>query len=71
MGLVYGPDRAAWPILMEKAMAKLRGNYSHLDGGQSYRGIRFLRGGPWDRFTINDSDNNTGMATNDVWDIIT
>jgi hypothetical protein len=42
-----GPDGAMWPLMMEKAMAKMQGNYSHLNGGQSYRGIRLLRGGPY------------------------
>ena len=64
------PTGARWPLLMEKAMAKMRGNYSHLKGGQPYRGIRFLRGGPWNSYDINDRHTGKGMAIDDIWETI-
>ena len=35
-------------MVLEKAFAKMRGNYSHISGGQAYNGIRYMRGGPWE-----------------------
>ena len=67
----FGPKNAKWPLLMEKAMAKMRGSYSRIDGGQSYRGIRFLRGGPWNIYDINNKYTGKGMATDDIWETIT
>ena len=29
----FGPKNAKWPLLMEKAMAKMRGSYSRINGG--------------------------------------
>ena len=48
----------------------MRGNYSHIEGGLPYRGIRFLRGGPWMAYNINDKDSGKGMAIDDIWETI-
>ena len=43
----YGEDNAIWPIIMEKAMAKLHGNYSRLEGGLGSEGVSYLNGSPY------------------------
>mmetsp|Transcript_29160 Transcript_29160/g.38829 ORF Transcript_29160/g.38829 Transcript_29160/m.38829 type:complete len:95 (-) Transcript_29160:599-883(-) len=39
-------DPATWPLILEKAFAKVRGNYYHLVGGYSEEGVRYMTGGP-------------------------
>ena len=56
------PDNSLWPLMMEKAMAKMQGNYAHLNSGKSYRGIRLLRGGPFKRYEPKD------MTLDAIWD---
>ena len=41
-----GEDGALWPVIMEKAFAKLHGNYSRIAGGISSAGISYLNGSP-------------------------
>ena len=57
-------DGAIWPIILEKALAKMQGNYYHIAGGQGYNGIRFMRGGPWHRKEIKF------MTPDQIWDFI-
>ena len=49
--MAAGPsaDNSLWPIILEKAVSKMRGNYMHIAGGQGYDGIRLMRGGPYER----------------------
>lgn len=42
------PDNGLWAPLLEKAFAKLYGNYKHLGGGQTYSAINAMTGSPWD-----------------------
>ena len=42
------PDSAIWVPLLEKAFAKLYGNYYHLGGGQTYSAINAMTGSPWE-----------------------
>ena len=41
-----GEDGATWPVIMEKAFAKLHGNYSRIAGGIASAGISYLNGSP-------------------------
>lgn len=41
-----GADKALWGPLMEKAFAKLHGNYEHLVGGWMSYGVSALNGSP-------------------------
>lgn len=43
----YGEDNAIWPMIMEKAMAKLHGTYSRLEGGLGSEGLSYLNGSPF------------------------
>lgn len=40
-------DNSLWPMVLEKALAKMYGNYQHVAGGQGYKGIRYFRGAPY------------------------
>ena len=50
-----GPDAALWAPILEKAFAKLHGNYGHTVGGDSRRAARTLSGGPYESFSHSDS----------------
>ena len=39
---------SVWPIIMEKALAKLHGNYSRLAGGLGSEGVSYLNGSPFE-----------------------
>mmetsp|Transcript_23161 Transcript_23161/g.30877 ORF Transcript_23161/g.30877 Transcript_23161/m.30877 type:complete len:202 (+) Transcript_23161:141-746(+) len=39
-------DGALWPLILEKAFAKMRGNFLHINGGATNEAIRYMRGGP-------------------------
>ena len=41
-----GSDEALWGPILEKAIAKYVGNYSHMNLGRNDDGISFLNGGP-------------------------
>ena len=46
---IYGKlsqDNGLWGPLIEKALAKLHGNYEHLDGGWPEDAVSLLTGGP-------------------------
>ena len=43
-----GHDGSIWTAILEKAFAKLHGNYAHIAGGKSGEGVRYLTGTPWD-----------------------
>ena len=46
MGSKLADDGSVWPMVLEKALAKLRGNYLHIAGGDNSQGVRYMRGGP-------------------------
>ena len=50
-----GDDNALWVPLLEKAFAKLYGNYAHIEGGLPSLAINALTGAPYDI-------NNHGVA---------
>ena len=35
-------DNSLWPMILEKAFAKMQGNYFHIVGGHSEVGVRYL-----------------------------
>ena len=43
-----GEGNAVWPLVLEKAFAKMQGNYLNITSGSSSMGMRYLKGGPWD-----------------------
>ena len=51
-------------MVLEKALAKMRGNYLHINGGQAYNGVRYLRGAPWER------RDTKYMTKEEIWDFI-
>ena len=65
MGKV-GNDKSLWGPLMEKAFAKLHGNYEHIVGGWMNYGVSALNGSPYINLLHGD-----GEATADsVWKFI-
>lgn len=46
MAAKLADDGSVWPMVLEKALAKLRGNYLHISGGDNAQGVRYMRGGP-------------------------
>ena len=45
-GLSY--DKSLWPMILEKAFAKIQGNYLHIAGGFGGVATRFMTGAPWE-----------------------
>ena len=65
--MAAGPsaDNSLWPMILEKAVAKMRGNYMHIAGGQGYDGIRLIRGGPY------ESKQVEYMTVEEIWTTVT
>lgn len=57
------PHKELWPILLEKALAKLFGNYDMLIAGNSNDAIASLMGYPGDFFLNSSKDKATLFAT--------
>ena len=41
-----GSDKSIWGMLLEKAFAKINGNYENLNAGYTFEGIEFLTNAP-------------------------
>ena len=54
-----------WPVMLEKALAKYYGNYSHLTGVDTLTALSALAGGPVERITLQDLKNSDAL-----WDKI-
>ena len=57
-------DNSLWPIILEKAFAKMQGNYFHISGGLSYMGVRYMNGAPW------EIQATMYMTSDQIWDYI-
>ena len=60
----YGPQKAIWPMIIEKAAAKVKGNYCSLVAGYVSNSLKTLTGAPTGNYYI-EMVGNSGM-----WDII-
>ena len=47
-------SNSLWPAILEKAMAKVKGNYENLDGGLPANMLRFLTGAPVFTYKMRD-----------------
>lgn len=66
-GLIYGsksPDRALWMPILEKAGAKLYGNYEMLSGGWMGPAVQAMTGAPF--YTTSHED----MSVDSLWEKI-
>lgn len=52
-----GPNNEVWGPLLEKAFAKVKGTYSHVNGGYAVSGLRMLIGSPVFHYAIEDESN--------------
>ena len=59
-----GTDKALWGPLMEKAFAKLHGNYQHIVGGWMSLGVAALNGSPFVDY------DHVDITEADLWDFI-
>ena len=59
-----GPDKSLWMPILEKAAAKLFGNYEFLEGGVIGPAVQALTGAPF-----YDVD-NSAMGEDELWDFI-
>ena len=58
-----GGDEALWGSIIEKAFAKFYGNYSHIEGGWSYKAIETFVGGPYEMIDHYEKDNKDNEIT--------
>ena len=61
-------DNALWGPLLEKGVAKLVGNYWHMDQGINSGGISLLNGGP--HYYLSHYKTLTQSKKNEIWDEI-
>lgn len=59
-----GQDSSFWGVVLEKAFAKVYGNYNHLISGDPREATRALIGAP----SIQLLHNSVGMSANLLWD---
>ena len=43
-----GDGGVIWPMILEKAFAKMLGNYMHIDSGRGFEAVRYMRGAPYE-----------------------
>lgn len=62
-------DSALWPALIEKAFAKLHGNYKHIISGHASQSMRTLYGSPYQVFEHDDKSSAASKtaAINELW----
>ena len=56
-----GLDDSVWTPVLEKAFAKVNGNYNHIQGGNPRVAARTLSGAPYDTFQHSD------YTEDDIW----
>ena len=59
-----GDGKVIWPLILEKAFAKMQGNYMHIEAGISSYGVRYMRGAPYEK-KMTDF-----MTTEEIYDYI-
>lgn len=57
-----GFDNSLWMPILEKAFAKLMGNYLHIEGGWMRMGLHYLNGSPYETLWHNS------IGKEDLWD---
>jgi calpain-15 len=45
-------DNGIWPLIYEKAFAKLHGNFAHIEGGDTRMGVKYLNGSPYEQYQV-------------------
>ena len=58
------PDSALWVPLLEKAFAKLYGNYAHIQGGDPRQAVSTMTGAPYD---INYHGKAGDLTVDQLW----
>ena len=64
LGTMYsapGKDGSLWTAIIEKAFAKLHGNYAHIEGGDPGVAIQTITGAPYERYE------HSKMDKDDLW----
>lgn len=59
-----GDDGSLWGPIIEKALAKLHGNYARIEFGDTIHGVTVLNGSPYIRHFHKD------LSIDELWDII-
>ena len=67
-----GDDKSIWGAVLEKAFAKLHGNYTHIEGGNPVNSARTMTGAPYSMH-FNFSGQYYGyenIEIDDLWDLL-
>ena len=62
------PGVGIWAAILEKAWAKITGNYDRTDGGATWEGISLLTGAPYTDYQMSDPAVN--YSGPNAWNII-
>jgi len=66
----FGTDGSFWSLILEKAHAKVSGNYENTEGGIHGEAMRILLGSPTTRNDILNSETDERMSPSDAFDKI-
>ena len=71
-GPVYarGHNNELWVLLLEKAYAKMCGNYATLAGGHTYEAMIDLTGAPYREISLISVENFEMMVDNSMWELL-
>jgi calpain-15 len=61
---------AMWAPILEKAWAKIKGNYAQADAGFVVSGLRALTGAPTFTYSISDVGSSSGYSISETFDLI-
>uniref|UniRef100_A0A7E4UTJ3 Calpain catalytic domain-containing protein n=1 Tax=Panagrellus redivivus TaxID=6233 RepID=A0A7E4UTJ3_PANRE len=70
MVFAVGRNNQLWVSLIEKALAKIYGNYAALKAGRTYEGLATLTGAPCEHIDLEVDLNNSTEATAQALDLI-
>ena len=62
--------KALWIPVMEKAWAKVKGNYANSQGGFVQTGFRYMTGSPFETYDLTAATYNSQAGVDSLWDTL-
>ena len=61
---------SVWPLIVEKAFSKVKGNYEMTDGGNLVNGLRMLTGAPVFTYSLRYFVEDDYSSPDNYWEMI-